>query len=229
MNSLLYLSILPSIILMFYIYKKDKVEKEPVNMLVRCFIGGVLSGFIVILLGVLGFSYDIDVNSNLSVLIYSFIYVGFIEEFIKLVIGYFITYKDKDFDYLYDSVLYMSFVSLGFAVLEGIIYIANTFDILVSIVRGITTLPGHVFFGIFIGYYLGLAKKESVLGNKKKENIYLGYAVIVPSLLHGFFDYCLYTTSSLGIILFCLFVGVLYLASFKKIKEISDNDKSLYE
>ena len=30
-------------------------------------------------------------------------------------------------------------------------------------------------------------------------------------------------------ILFCLFVGVLYLASFKKIKEISDNDKSLYE
>lgn len=229
MNSLLYLSILPSIILLFYIYKEDNVEKEPFGLLVRCFVGGLFSSFIILLFNSIGFSYEFDVNNNFSVFIYSFIFVGFIEEFMKLFMGYFITYKDKEFNYLYDSIVYMSFVSLGFLLLESILYIILTSDILVSIIRGITTLPAHIFFSIFMGYYLGMAKKERILKNKSLENKYLCYSLIIPSILHGFFDYCLYTSSNLGIVFFCLFVGILYIVSFKKIKEVSGIKKSLYE
>lgn len=229
MNILIYLSLLPSILLGNYIYKNDKVEKEPTKLLVGCFIGGVISGIVVILMYLLGFNYQMNPNDQVSILIYSFITVSLIEELAKFLLLYFITYKNKEFNYMYDSVVYASFLGLGFAIFENLIYILGSYDLLTIFVRGFVTLPAHIFFGIFMGYYLGLSKKCEIEGKRKDKFKYLILALLVPVLLHGFFDYCLFTGDVLTSILFVIFVLVLYIASFNKVKELSKIKKSLYE
>ena len=229
MNILIYLSLIPSILLGNYIYKNDKVEKEPTKLLFGCFIGGVISGIIVILMYLLGFDYQMNMNDQISILIYSFITVSFIEELAKFLLLYFITYKNKEFDYLYDSVVYASFLGLGFAIFENLIYMLGDINLLTIISRGFITLPAHIFFGVFMGYYLGLSKKSEIENDKKSKYKYLSKAFVIPVLLHGFFDYCLFTGDTFTSILFVLFVLILYIASFNKVKELSGISKSLYE
>lgn len=229
MNILIYLSLIPSILLGSYIYKKDKVEKEPTKLLFSCFIGGVISGIVVILLYLFGLNYQMNPYDQISILIYSFVTVSFIEELAKFLLLYFITYKNKEFNYLYDSVVYASFLGLGFAIFENIVYMLGSFDLLTIFLRGFVTLPAHIFFGIFMGYYLGLSKKSEISKDKNNKYKYLILSLFNPVLLHGFFDYCLFTGDIFSSILFVLFVLVLYIASFNKIKELSRISKSLYE
>lgn len=229
MNYLVYLSLIPSVLLGGYIYKNDKVEKEPTKLLLSCFISGILSGIVVIILSLFGIDYKMIPGNQISILFYSFIMVGLIEELAKFLFLYIITYKNKEFNYLYDSVVYASFIGLGFAIFENIFYIITTNDLLTILLRGVVTLPAHIFFGIFMGYYIGLSKKERIDNNQKIRLKYLLASLILPIILHGFFDYCLFTESDFSSILFLLFVLVLYLTSFSKIKELSAIKKSLYE
>lgn len=229
MKILLYLSLLPSIILGFYIYNKDKVEKEPTSLLLKCFIGGIISALLVLLLSYIGLNYEPNKDNFISMLYYTFFVVGIVEEFSKFIFTYLITYKNKNFDYLYDSVVYSSFVSLGFGILEGILYILVTNDIYVALIRGFTTIPAHIFFGIFMGYYLGFAKQADIKKQSREKDNNLCFALIIPALLHGMYDYCLFTENNISILIFICFVLYLYIASFKRIDELSDIKKSMYE
>ena len=40
---LLALSVLPVVLLMIYIYRQDKYEKEPIGLLIRAFVGGMVA------------------------------------------------------------------------------------------------------------------------------------------------------------------------------------------
>ena len=51
---MVYLAVIPAIFLMFYVYKADKVEKEPIGLLVKIFIGGVLTTISAIILETIG-------------------------------------------------------------------------------------------------------------------------------------------------------------------------------
>ena len=101
MQILLFLSVLPSILLGSYIYKNDKVEKEPKGLLVKLFLGGVgstgltifLSGFLFRFFPIL----DTDESTNLFTLFISvFIGVALIEEFSKY---FFLCHKLSHYHY----------------------------------------------------------------------------------------------------------------------------------
>jgi len=42
-SNLMALAIIPGLLLVIYVYKKDKVEKEPVNLIIRIILYGVIS------------------------------------------------------------------------------------------------------------------------------------------------------------------------------------------
>ena len=48
-NFFVLISIIPSILLMMMVYKKDKIEKEPIELLLKIFGFGVLSTLVVII------------------------------------------------------------------------------------------------------------------------------------------------------------------------------------
>ena len=224
---LLYLAILPSILLGFYIYKKDNIEKEPTSLLIKTIISGILGGVIVILLSIIFKIPNYQYQTSLETLFYSFILVSFIEEAIKFVLLYLACYKKKDFNYQYDGIVYASFLALGFATYENILYVFATQDIITAIYRGVLTVPAHVFFAIFMGYYFGLAKHYRRYKQEKKEKKNLLFAFFAPFVLHGFFDYALLSKSNIGLVFFLLFIFILYITSFKKVKETSAEDKHI--
>ena len=47
-------AVLPALFLMWYIYKHDKIEKEPLPLLMKLILSGVYSAFLAILLETIG-------------------------------------------------------------------------------------------------------------------------------------------------------------------------------
>lgn len=225
--SLLYLAILPSIILGYYIYKKDIVEKEPFSLLLRSFIGGIITGILVIIISMILNISEYPLTNSYNILFYSFVLVALIEEGIKFIITYLMCYKNKEFNYRYDGIVYSAFVSLGFASYENILFVLEQGNFQTALYRGFLTVPAHVFFAIFMGYYLGNAKHFRRYKSKKKEKINLFQAFIVPVILHGFFDFCLFSGNSIGVIFFLIFISFLYIICFKKVKEVSEKKQHI--
>ncbi len=222
---ILFIAMIPAIILGIYIYKRDIVEKEPVSLLIKLLFFGVLAT------GVSLFFENIFQNLFLknvgsydlfATFIKSFLIIGFTEEFIKWLFVYVLTWKNKNFDYVYDAIVYSSFVSIGFAAIENLlVIILNNASIAVAIKRGLISVPAHVFFAILAGYYLGKAKKYENRNWKKKSRQSIILSIILPIMVHGLFDFILFVGNELCFILLLVLIVYLYISSYYKVKETS--------
>ena len=61
----------------------------------------------------------------------------------------------------------------------------------VSIGRAIFAIPGHATFGVFMGYWLSRAKTFWLDDKKIRMRICKLFALGVPMLIHGFYDFLL--------------------------------------
>lgn len=224
---LITIALIPSIILFIFIYKKDKIEKEPFYFLIILFCLGILGTILSVLINqylknnFFFFNRSIESWSFFETIFHSFITIATLEETIKWSITFFATWKNKNFDYTYDGILYAVAVSLGFASLENIFYVLN-YGLITGIFRGILSVPGHAFFGVFTGYYLSMAKK-----NMKSKKSYLLKSVLLPILLHGLYDVLLLSNQIVFYILFFVFLIILYYFSIQKINLASQNDTKI--
>ena len=215
------IAIVPSILLCYYVYKKDVIEKEPIKLLFKLFLMGVVitlpASFVE---KTIMSSFDLNTGNVVDCLIISFIIVALIEEGYKFVVTYFSTWKNKNFDHIYDGIVYATFVSIGFASLENILYVLDS-GTETAILRAIISVPAHAFYAVTCGYYLGLSKFSYSIGNKKMGLIYKILSFITPVLMHGIFDFLLLTNNSGLTWVFFVFVAVMYIVSFFNIKRFS--------
>lgn len=225
---LLGISVLPSIILGIYIYNNDKIEKEPKSLLIKLFFGGIVAVILTLILtSILTRIFPIlnyENSTNLLTLFVAvFIGIAFIEEVSKYIMLKIISWKSNDFRYIYDGIVYGVFVSLGFATIENILYVLNG-GISVGIIRAILSVPAHAFFGIMMGLYYGMAKKASFSNNNKDETKNKKLAILIPTILHGIFDYCLFSEIGILVFFYLVFVIFLYINSFRIVKKMSLNN-----
>ena len=218
------LAIIPSVLLCYYVYTKDVVEKEPIMMLVRLFFLGVLvtvptyftERFVLSLV-------NLEEEGYLNCFIIAFCMVALIEETFKYIIFYFGSWRNKNFDHKYDAIVYAVFVSLGFASLENILYVLNN-DTSVAMLRAVISVPAHAFFGVASGFFLGLAKKCSLSNDKKDEIKFKILGFISPVILHGIFDFLLLINNEVLLGVFYSFVALLYFVSFLSIQKVSKGE-----
>ena len=220
-----YLAIIPSVLLCVYVYRMDVVEKEPLHLLFVMFFLGVLitvpTRFIEqLLLSSTGLS----ANKYLDSFLLSFVVIAIVEEGYKFFVLLLSCWKNKNFDYKYDAIVYSVFISLGFATLENILYVQST-GINVAIWRGVISVPAHAFYAIACGYFLGLAKEKSENKNKEKMFGFLFLSFIVPVLLHGTFDFLLLTENDILFGIFFSFVAMLYIISYCEIKKTYNGER----
>lgn len=225
--NLLLISILPSIIIMLIIYYLDK-DKEPKRLLILMFFMGMLSCIVTLnitnliefFLPIFKYESVIKSNSYIMLFLYTFLVVGLVEEFSKWLFNISIGWSNKEFNQLYDAIVYAVFISLGFATLENIVYV-TTESFWVGIIRAVVSVPGHAFFGVTMGYYIGLSKLAYYYNQEKlsKKNMYK--SIIFPAMLHGIFDFCLLSGSIPLIIVFVVFLINLYIYGIKKIRRFS--------
>lgn len=230
---LLLLSLLPSIVLGIMVYKKDTVEKEPKSLLFKLFIGGIGA---VILTIAISFCLnpilpEIDDGSStryLYIAINTFFKVALVEEYSKWFILKKLTWSNKNFNYIYDAIVYAVFVSLGFATIENILYVcSDDGGFSVAILRAILSVPGHAFNGVFMGYYYGMAKQALINNNFKlvKKNLLL--SLLIPIVAHFIFDYLLLVSNVILLVIYLIFVVFLYINAFKRINQFSKITDSL--
>ena len=227
------ISVLPVILLGLYIYNKDK-EKESTKLLTKLFLGGIGSCFVAIVISLIieilfpFMSTDPTKLNLIKLLVRVFIGIALVEEFSKWIMTYLISYNSSEFDELYDAILYATFVALGFACFENLMYVYSS-GVGVGVARAILSVPGHACDGVFMGYYLGLSKINALNNRKDLKIINLILSIVVPTVLHGIFDYCLFTGNIIFIIIFLVFIVFIYIHSVKRIKEVSISNKKIVE
>lgn len=187
MNNLL-LAVAPILIIIIYIYCKDKYEKEPKGLLLISFLFGAIVSIIITTILYLGFDILLPLKDDFSVwqqFVKAFFVVALIEEFSKYVIVRYFTQPRFAFNEPFDGIVYAVMVSMGFAATENVFYVLEG-GAQVAVLRAFTAVPAHATFGILMGYFMGKAKFSN---SRIKLNLY-GLALAV--LFHGTYDFFLF-------------------------------------
>ena len=219
-------AILPAIFLMRYVYKQDKIEREPTHLLVSLIGKGILAALAAIVLEMLGQSVLnalVDPENPIYVYLMAFLVVAAVEEGTKFFFLYRRTWREPNFNYRFDAILYAVFVSLGFAAFENVKYVFS-YGLSVALPRAILAVPGHMGFAVFMGIFYGRAKGCHDWGNGFgcKCNLILGY--LFPVFLHGVYDTCCMLGTSRSTLVFVCFVLVMYLIVYRLIRRESRTD-----
>ena len=231
---LLFISIIPIILILLVVYNKDK-NKEPIALLLKLFLSGIISCFLVLIISDLLSKYVPFMTLNTkdydfwNTLLYAFIGVAFIEELCKWFMVYVIGYNNKEFDEIYDIIVYSVFVSLGFAFFENIVYVFSNNDLKTALLRAISAIPGHACNSVFMGYYLSLAKQYTYREQKDYTRQYKLFSILVPTAMHGIYDFCLMSGQTLLLFVFLTFIIFLYAISIKKLKQVAAANRELKE
>ena len=215
---IVFIALAPVFVIGFYVYYRDKYDKEPLGILFRAILAGVLIGFPVIL-----------VESFLSIFAESFgmyrsaydafVVAAFTEEAFKFTALYFLFWKNPNFNEKFDGLVYAVFISLGFAGFENMLYVLRG-GAQVGWVRAFTAVPFHALVGIVMGYYFSLAKFIPAFKNR-----YLKLSFFMPLLLHGIYDFILMSGHPVLLACFIPFVVYMWITGFKKMKTFSENSR----
>lgn len=229
---LLFFSVLPVVLILAFVYKKDK-DKEPLMLLLSFFFKGIFSCFLVLTISeILGaflpfMNKEVNMMTFNEVFLYAFFGVALVEEFCKWLMVYFGGYNHREFDEVYDILVYSIFVSLGFAFFENLMYVFSSGSLSIAILRAVSAIPGHACDAVFMGYYLSMAKQCRVLKKFDKEKSFLVKSLFIPAILHGIYDFCLMSGRMLFVSVFLVFVVYLYVVSIKKLNKLSGSNRSL--
>ncbi len=214
---ILAVSFAPILIIAFYIYFRDKYEKEPIGMLLWSFIlGAFITAPIIVVEGFLDDIWKAKYEPHHTNLLANAAYVAFVvasltEETFKY-IAFLLIWNNKNFNEKFDGIVYAVFISLGFAAVENVLYVVQN-GLGTGVMRAFTAVPAHALFGISMGYYFGLAKFEE---NKKVLRLLL--ALAVPLLLHGIYDFILFSENTILLLLFIPFIIGMWYLGFRKMK-----------
>ena len=219
-------AVIPAIVLLVKVEKADRLEKESRGLLLSLVVFGVIATAI----ASLGERIGIAVLERLfpeegalfNVLLY-FGVVAFSEEGAKYVLLKRKTWNNPEFNCQFDGVVYSVFVSLGFALWENIGYVAM-YGLSTALVRAVTAVPGHACFGVFMGAWYGMAKRRGSAGDPAGAASLRRRALLVPALLHGFYDFtATYENVEMGLI-FLVFVIAMFIAANRLVKRMAASD-----
>ena len=249
-------ALLPAILLGIYIYKKDSAEKEPKPLLALLLFLGVMIVFPVsyleewvdLMIGNFFAGYAVVEEGELMLstgVYYLYVWVKYtigvalIEEGFKWLAMWFATSKNKNFNSLFDGIVYAVFVSLGFAAFENVMYCLE-YGWATAIARFVTSVPAHTFFAIIMGYYYSNWHMQEIARMKEYAYIasgtlddykepfsgrkYLRRSIVMPVLVHGFYDFCCDIDEVWSLFAFVILMIVLYAYCFLRVRSMSMMD-----
>lgn len=209
-------AIAPVFIIAIYIYFRDKYEKEPLLLLAKALVVGMLIVIPIIFVERLLMGLMSPMGKVGEAAYRAFVVAGGTEEVFKYLALYLLIWKSPNFNEQFDGIVYAVFISLGFAAVENVMYVMDS-GLQTAILRAITAVPAHAIFGITMGYFFGIARRY-----KEVRKAYLRRALWIPILLHGIYDFILMVEIGWLLILFIPYVMYLYIAGGKKLKILSE-------
>jgi protease PrsW len=210
-------AIAPGIALLSFFYLKDRYEIEPLHLVIKTFIFGLLLVFPIMVL-----QFGIQEELHPGRIGNAFFVSGWIEEFFKWFVIYYTVYKHVEFDEPYDGIVYSVAVSLGFATLENFFYLYS-YGIQEAFIRALLPVSSHALFGVTMGYYLGKGKFHP---QTHWQRLFLLCSLFVPAILHGGYDYLLSFKNENYLITIVPFMAILWIVSLRRIGAVQSRSKS---
>ena len=191
----------PSAFLLWYIYSRD-IHPEPKGMIAATFGLGAASAIPVVICvyafqAVVGPPAGVWAKAGWT----AFLHAAIPEEFFKLVVLMTFCWFSRHFDEPFDGIVYGATVSLGFATLENVLYVSQG-GLVVAILRALTAVPGHAFWGVIMGYFVGRAKFAS---EGRAWIILQGFGLAM--VLHGLYDLFLMTGTAWAFLALPVLIG----------------------
>lgn len=224
---LLAAAVIPAAFLLIKTYRSDRLEPESPALLWQLVKAGVFSSLIALVLervGMLLLGLFAEQDSTAYNALLYFVVVAVSEEGAKYALLRLRTWKHPEFDCQYDGVVYAVFVSLGFALWENISYVLQ-YGFSTALVRALTAIPGHACFGVFMGVFYGLSKRESNWKQDGRARLFGFLALLVPVLLHGAYDYIASMESPGSGWYFAAFIAALFAVSYLLVNRASKRDR----
>lgn len=163
-------SVIPALALALYIWYDDPTAKEPFTLLAGTFILAALFASLAALANDFFFP-AFEVGGVFGLIVFYFVIVGPVEEFVKWLAIRIYAFKSNAFRTVVDGAVYGAAAGLGFATVENLFYILMVYletapaggtvqTQYAAAVAGQRAFvgPGHVIFSAWAGFYLGLAK-----------------------------------------------------------------------
>lgn len=208
---LLYIALGPGIGIAVFIYYSDKLDREPGRLVLKSFFLGGLAVlptyyFEGVAEQVIGVQDLQDKSSPLfwpKTLLYAFVGVALAEELCKFLFLKAFIFDEWEFNEPFDGIVYGGMIGCGFATVENIMYVLPHGHE-VGVLRMLTAVPGHAFFGIILGYFMGRAK-FSLNGTR-----HLIQGLVVVIALHGIYDTAAFTNEiwSIYLVFTIIFLGI---------------------
>ncbi|MBR2560752.1 MAG: PrsW family intramembrane metalloprotease [Eubacterium sp.] len=224
---IIFLAVLPAALLMRYVYRQDRYEKEPLGLLAKLVVMGVLAGFLSMVLESVGQKIldmtPLEPDSPRYTIVMAFLVVALVEEGMKYLLMNRCVWKNPAFDYRFDAIVYAVFTSLGFAAMENIMYVMGFgFSVLLS--RALLSIPAHMSFSVVFGVFYGRARLYANRGQKglSAANMLIGFLTAV--FFHGFYDACAMIGTGFSMLLFALFMIVIYVTVFLVVRSEARTD-----
>lgn len=250
-------AIIPALLLAAYVFFNDKVEREPIGLVALLFIIGSavylpvyeIERFVVGIVdklfagsmifgidGIEGFKTPFAQYAHGFLAV--FLGVAVVEELAKWLVMFLLTHKNKNFNCLFDGIVYGTFVSLGFGMMENIRYAwVGGWDLLV--IRSLITIPAHLFAGIIMGYCYTMWRTYKTAAIAEQEYAKKGLIRIVrpftnrkwsvlmlllPILEHGVYGFVSYFDTDLLNVFFYIFNTVIFIVCLMGIRKIAKKD-----
>ena len=249
-------ALIPGIVLLAFIFKKDRAEKEPLGLLLIMLAAGVLICFPtvevckwlreVVNSVFLPFTTEIEgtyfldgIAYDLYILAKNFIVVALVEEGFKWLVLVIIGKNNKNFNSVFDGIIYAVFISLGFAGFENILY-SLEYGMSTALLRMVTAVPGHMFDAVIMGYWFSWYHIKKITAGHEMKLKQIGaipqhteavrykkdfaLSLVMPVLAHGFYDYCCSANKWWSTTVFIIFLAFLYIFCFTIIRKMSEGD-----
>ena len=153
-------ALIPAIVLLGYIYWRDRKSPEPISQLIKATALGIASIGVSLCISrplqAIGLIPE-DIYSIGDAINVAFLGAAIPEELAKFVLLWLFLRNNRHFDERMDGIVYAVCISLGFAGLENMLYVIGDEDWMsVALSRAVFSVPGHFCFGVIMGVFLFL-------------------------------------------------------------------------
>ena len=225
---LLFLALLPGILIIIFIFRKDKVEHEPMSLIIKLLIFGAISCVPAVFLETFVTNQmpaSFTEGTVAFALFMAFPCAALCEELCKYILLRLGSWRNRNFDYRFDGIVYGVCVAVGFALLENVMYVMEG-GFYTALMRGVLAVPLHAFCGVFMGVYYGSAKRCSIEGQHGKAATETFKALFIPFMIHGIYDALAFMGEYGTTFVLLAFVLFMYIAAIKKVNKYSAEDWS---
>lgn len=183
----LFISLLPGVLIIIYIYIRDYKEREPLPTILKATALGGLASVPVFLIGMPGLITLPAFFAVGSQYLALSLLVGFVAEASKVLVFWLMLDRHTDFNEPFDGIVYAVVLSMGFAMVENTSIILSESTMEVALGRMFSAVPAHGIFAVLFGWFAGFSRIKP----PKYKPLLHATGFVVAWLYHSAYNYTL--------------------------------------